>query len=707
MSMEQIRTTPAPDTQGNYFESNRSNIKSQNSDVGGFIIPPPKVLWAWLSYVFEQTGEWLMPPTYSANDAEASNTVWNGRIGTSESYPIRNITQTNSGSDSAELELDERKKQNEQAGLVYQMPFPTMLPYAPVAKSDTSKKVVPPSSKPIVQPTGFDYVNSPYWQFAELALDKYAKRQVKPELLAGCKAALCLIVAWCNHPLFRTMSKRSGQWMTLGFERCAREIQMRASHFKVCLAELEEVGLITIGRISSDIISSDELARLRYDLTQLNKTESFWNSRSIQRTTTIYRLNVEVAELQQLESLVLPMFEPDALPKETNPTGKDRAGLEHSSGQSGKDLNLKSGRVFKREGVVGHFRKSVPVLPLHGIYDNDHDDDDEKITKNNFQKEDPGKRVNNGDYVNLASLPLQQPNAASGETPHTRLERLLTAMTPEQQVKFHFLNDQAVFPGFTGRGGRTTLDSREALKFAASDELSLEEIKLYYSQVKEMWLAGRCHTSPLGLLHWALTQNCDPRSTDEQTAHALFVDQTKRDARSKKQGNISHNAVKPVETLGQNNKTFSRVRSSFPAGKTGNFKRVGNNPLKNGSARLSPEALREVETTPEGKHTSTANDTTDLAPIAQNPVQVWQEVLEDLEGRWKLSRNDLALLQGSQLLLEEYPSIPQPDGSPSRRATVVLKSVVEERMLDLATRNIIQLCLRQKLGNVYAYTFTA
>src|SRR5690349_20780106 len=27
-----------------------------------FLLPPPEVLWAWLSYIYHCTGEWVMPP---------------------------------------------------------------------------------------------------------------------------------------------------------------------------------------------------------------------------------------------------------------------------------------------------------------------------------------------------------------------------------------------------------------------------------------------------------------------------------------------------------------------------------------------------------------------------------------------------------------------------------------------------------------------
>jgi hypothetical protein len=676
--------------------------QERTANPGDFIIPPPNVLWAWLSFVFERTGEWMLPP----NHTSAETLIAKNPEKVANNHPTKTLrpetTQKHSTSGCAEIDIATHEKGN----ISYQMPLPAMIAYAPVAKPTLEKRTISPSDKKGIEPTNFIYVNSAYWQIAELLLEKYAARPVKAELIAGCKAVLGLIITWCNHPVFREMGNRNGQWMTLAFERCAKEIQMRAAGFKICLTELEEVGLIVVGKAASDIITTGELAQLRYDLSRLPTNCKFWTKRSIQSSTTIYRLKIALTQLQSTENFVLPIFNPQALPENIDETGKVWAGLENRKEKTRKELKPDFDNLVERERVGESVGQSFQVLPPHVNHVINDEDDDVSIVTNFSQKEFLGKRKCNTEPDNPPPAVLDKtfpPNRRMDN----RTEKVLAVMTVEQQAKFHFLNSQADFVNFKGQGGRTTLDSREVLKFAVNDDLSLEQAKLRYRQVKEMWESGRCHTSPLGLLHWALTQDCDPRSTDEQTTHTLFLNQNKRNAAFKKQSNISSSSRdRQVLSEKQKIRPQDKYRSSVQAPR--NFRVSANTGRKTTHSYSASRQQREkwLAILQEKQNVTATRTQNGTVTRSLSPAQIWQEVLEDLQGRWKLSENELALLDGSKLLLEESPATYQASGSPSFQAIIVLKSVLEERLLDLPTRNTIQLCLRQKLGSGYTYAFS-
>ncbi len=85
-----------------------------------------------------------------------------------------------------------------------------------------------------------------------------------------------------------------------------------------------------------------------------------------------------------------------------------------------------------------------------------------------------------------------------------------------------------------------------------------------------------------------------------------------------------------------------------------------------------------------------------VLPSPAPDPHLWERVLEDLEGRYRLG-TALALLEGSELLIEESEG--------QRRVQVLLKSLWQERELGMAARSAIGMALRQRLGPGYSITF--
>ena len=85
-----------------------------------------------------------------------------------------------------------------------------------------------------------------------------------------------------------------------------------------------------------------------------------------------------------------------------------------------------------------------------------------------------------------------------------------------------------------------------------------------------------------------------------------------------------------------------------------------------------------------------------LKVIEQGWDSLWEQVREDLKGRYRLGA-ELALLEGSWLVVE--------DGGRERRAVVCLQEPWQERELGLTARGAIGLALRQRLGPGYVIGF--
>ncbi len=89
--------------------------------------------------------------------------------------------------------------------------------------------------------------------------------------------------------------------------------------------------------------------------------------------------------------------------------------------------------------------------------------------------------------------------------------------------------------------------------------------------------------------------------------------------------------------------------------------------------------------------------------ISQAEVDLWEAVLEDLAGRYRLGAT-LDLLEGSRLRLIESENVSE-NGDGSRKAVVRLAAVWQMRELGAAARSAIGLALRQRLGPGYVTIF--
>jgi hypothetical protein len=525
-----------------------------------FVVPPPNVLWAWLSYVYEQTGEWLMPPVELPAVLPAA--------------PAK------------ETALAAKQPVETDPTLAYQMPFPTMLPFAATAKN-ASKRVNAPSKETV---TGFDYVNSVYYTEAIRLIEKYRNEQLSADIISDCVRVLTLIIAWSSHPLFRdTLFGKTV--MALSFSRCARELHLRAVRFKESIEKLERTGIIATGTVGEGIISPVELQALQQAVKEpVGEVSNYWQTRSFQNKTIFYKLAIT-------ESLSLPVFEPgttcNVLTETGNTTGNSKAVR----------------KVFPpAKNISETLAKSFPNTLDSCI---EYYDDESRQTPGNIKAD----KTNEVRY------------------------------TPEQQAKYDFLSQRASFPGYVTAQGQSVLDVRQIHKFALDTNLQLDIIEQRYKQVLAMWLAGKCHSNPLGLLHWCLSHNTAPQT-----------DRSPKLPKPERSLSASRSPRKPSK------KSLSGWQKAL---------------------NLSPENIgHELKTMPDVHH--------DFAAI-------WQQVRQDdLPTRFNLGRFEQDLLANSTLR-----------SSADNQLAIVLNSSLELRLLNEANRNVIRIALRQKLGGNYSFAFSA
>lgn len=424
------------------------------------LLPPPQVLFAWLAYIYETTGEWVMPPTL---DNHQSGSISGITALNSSSY----VTTTNNQED------------------------------------DSSR----------ITGSGFDYVNSIYFAEAERLIKTCAKKPVKPELVFGTKLVLAFIIAWCQTPLFKGMNKRQGEWMFLATEHAVRELKMRTGSFKLYLDELQASGLLAASPASQGIITQEEFEQLKSDLTRLsNQTKPeqanfnlYFKPRSIQNKSVIYRLLV-ATELKR----ELPIFNPFVLNKEP-----DREGLGTTKRDDGKDQESLASRT-KPGKIARKVLKVVPVenktfektFPVNTCHDSNN---------YNYDKTKHDHAMSRELEISKTGKALANTKTATQKSKKSP-EYLSQELSAEEQAKFDFLHKQATFAGYSHKDGQITLDSREALKFALNSALTLGQIKACYDQVNNLWCKGECHKNPLGLLHWMLRTIDKPKSNSDRSS---------------------------------------------------------------------------------------------------------------------------------------------------------------------------------------------
>lgn len=227
-------------------------------------LPPPALLWEWLSYIYQTTGEWWRPPAKSPNPTAKALSI------------APNSTALFSIKD-----FQNYSKQTQSASL-------------------TEKALKNPSAKNTAARTGFNYQTSRYFEEAGRLIEP----AVKLENEADCRLVLSFIIAWSRFPLFENLPVNGASWMALSFARGACELKMRASKFKACLDELEKAGLLRLAGLSDGFLSASNLTELQTRRSGLTgEAADCWNAHFFQKHTTLYILLVTL-------SATLPTFNP-------------------------------------------------------------------------------------------------------------------------------------------------------------------------------------------------------------------------------------------------------------------------------------------------------------------------------------------------------------------------------------------------------------
>ncbi len=273
--------------------SNTNIIADQEARVipDGLTLPPPALLWEWLSYIYQTTGEWWRPPTVN-NPARPAPKP--------ESAPIVSVKEFQNYSRS-----------------LHSTAFP-----AKTAKT--------PSIKAAYGRTGFDYQASLYYKEAGRLLEQTTLFNRAPGNYAECRLVLACIIAWSRFSLFEGLPVEGASWMALSFSKAACELKMRASTFKSCLETLEAAGLLKLGNLSEGLLSFPTLAELQRRRASLSgAAATLFNAHFFQKNTALYLLKVA-------PDLSLPGFNPFterlAGPGKTSETVSDsETGLESLS----------------------------------------------------------------------------------------------------------------------------------------------------------------------------------------------------------------------------------------------------------------------------------------------------------------------------------------------------------------------------------------
>jgi hypothetical protein len=457
--------------------------------------------------------------------------------------------------------------------------------------------------------TGFNYVNSIYVARAGEYIEKFAAQSLDTLLAFDCQRTLGLILAWCNFPLFQNSGGRNGRWMTLATATAARELNMRVVTFTACIEELQWAGLITAQSAGSGIISRAELEQLKYDCGRLTESAGkssppFWSARSIQSKSTIYILDERLVEEAEL-----PEFQPM--------------------------LEVSTGTTLHRDTEIPGTEKpdNIRSFPVYMNHESLKHDDDILLKNVTYGREKPGTFTNN--------------------------------FNDEERQKYDFLVKQATFSGFETQG-RNSLDSAEAIKFARSSSFTLSDIQSRYNQVVELWENGKCR-NPLAMLHWSLTNNRDPRSSEIPTRSR----QSRATIHSSQHSNMRKT---PLKATRSNPDRFAKLAQT-----------------------LAKSAASVISADQENKDVSS-----EKALMLPDLVQTWQEIWNyDLPGRFHLTDEVLRLLVDSTV---EYTDDGVGVGGLGN-LRLVLSSALEERLLDVATRNVIKIALRQRLGFDFQLSF--
>jgi hypothetical protein len=656
------------------------------------ILPPFGVLLKWLTYVYRQTGEWPVPPDGLPlpNSSRPQDSLQVKTSSTRENCAGQNIPSWSGGG----VEAARNKRLR-------------IVPDTENVQETKSQEDRPKYS------TGFDYINSEYFAEACRLIETYAKQPIQDYLLFGCKHVLSLIIAWCHFPLFKEVGNRQGRWMILGTAHCARELRMRVANFKDCIEQLEIAGLIITGQAGSDIIERQTFEQLRYDCSNVSKifgedASKYWSRQSVQTKTLVYRVAKEI----ELDT-VLPLFNPFIsgiyITTELLNTSERPEGSLLTKAISGKDL-VPNGQHW--ESLLGNFESISGSFPSVPCYDKLIHDVDNGVS-NEFLREYPTK---NDSPDNRLPMVDPQHSLLSSST-----SNLLGKLTQEQRTKFDFLNHQACFEGYRRKDGRATLDTPEAFKFACRENLTIEQLQLRYSQVSEMWSNGQCNRNPIGLLHWAIAHNSDPRGYDDYDSSSGMNQNEQKGGKevlassgvTSTHSSTTQRHSQPLDTTYSNNcfggsssRRSQQWHSYSPnTAKSKHSGRGGRRfPIASKLAEDNQPFTENQNNTDESYDEPTKNLAAQPPNWLNDPIALWKDIVDfDLAGRFRLDDRELTHLVGSRLKMPTDVATPENE----KQIKIVLRSIIEEHQLGIATRNIIQLAIRQKLGPGYTLFFTS
>lgn len=137
-------------------------------------------------------------------------------------------------------------------------PSPLSAAQAPTSKSNTTTS----TGKLKIKKTGYDYLQSEYGEAARAILAGRPGLGRYLEINGGAEKVLSIVLAWCNHVLFREMGDRQGRYMSLGLDRFSREAGLTTRNVQVALKALQQAQLIETTLAGLELGQTEQTRRI-------------------------------------------------------------------------------------------------------------------------------------------------------------------------------------------------------------------------------------------------------------------------------------------------------------------------------------------------------------------------------------------------------------------------------------------------------------
>lgn len=491
-----------------------------------------------------------------------------------------------------------------------------------------AKPVAVPEYVPLRnRPTGTHYRDLPFFAAAE-ALVKSAPIAIAPSMQTGCALILSLLIAWMRHPLFGRLGGRSGAWVAFGVDRIMCELR---TEFRTRNTELM-AHLYQLERSGLVQIGNVRTGMIDQEDFKLLKSDlatlppELGGGPGGYFPSHCFLTNTNIYRLK----VELPLTPSLSLPVEFTPS------LPKSLTPSRRGKSTEGvGKVIanpsptpSQEGNTSEGVSDEPLTPSQPLPGSINGLEGDKRPEKEFPN--PFPSGHDSDYES------DNDNDSLGlEVEETNKEEL-TGLLPGQQIVYKLL-----------LGIHHRLPNSESQPIAENTARDL---------------AARRGSSPLGVDAALDATRKTMRETLVEKPVGYFIRCFEDQCNGR---------WRQATELARSKKKRRGSQRSFPAAQA-----VLNGHDEPGLEPVTVEVEEEIP-----------------APMIHIPQEklpeLWQEVKQDLAGRYRLSANVLEALEGSRLALD------------GEQPVVILRYAWQKAGLSFADRSTIGLAIHQRLGQGY------